>query len=115
MDMGYQVMAKQFETRSCSLLQRLQGTAVPAHGALQLGQFCGRGVQQHRAGRCEAGAGRIPSTLRPKREAQWGTGMWLHLQGTGAAFVAVAMLLSDNCNRVSVTQLLLHGLGLAEF
>lgn len=52
---------------------------------------------------------------RPKREAQWGTGMWLHLQGTGAAFVAVAMLLSDNCNRVSVTQLLLHGLGLAEF
>lgn len=108
MDMGYQVMAKQFETRSCSLLQRLQGTAVPAHGALQLGQFCGRGVQQHRAGR-------IPSTLRPKREAQWGTGMWLHLQGTGAAFVAVAMLLSDNCNRVSVTQLLLHGLGLAEF
>lgn len=86
MDMGYQVMAKQFETRSCSLLQRLQGTAVPAHGALQLGQFCGRAVQQHRAGRCEAGAGRIPST-RDQREKHNGA------QGCGCTCKVPGLLL----------------------
>lgn len=68
---------------------------------------------------CVAGAGSIPSTLRPvaKGEAQWGRGMWLQLQGTGAAFVAaVAMLVSDNCNHVpSVTESLVYCPGLAEF
>lgn len=48
MDIRYQVMAKRFETRSCSLLQRPQGTAVPAFTALVLGESSGRGERAPR-------------------------------------------------------------------
>lgn len=95
MDTGYQVMAKQFETRSCSSLQRPQLS-------LHTQNFClgGRRVEQHRAGRVcgwcrqhsfypeSSGKGR--STMEQRDVAAL-------VRYQKAAFVAaVAILVSDN-------------------
>lgn len=104
----YQVVAKQSETRSCSLPERPQGTAVPRCRDTPAGESCGRGrveqgacawCRQHSP--CPESSGKGRSTAEQRDVAAL-------VRYQRAAFVAaVAVLVSDNsavmcdCDRVT--------------